>query len=59
MGVHGEIRGKSKIAAYLRYKEFAQDDSWDWHPRNKKEAKKAMVWDPQAEEWVLRFYAAK
>ena len=59
MGASGEVRGRTKFEVYERYKELMQDDSWDWHPRNKKDAKKSMVRDPDTEEWVLRYRALK
>jgi len=59
VGASGELRGKTRIEVYLRYQGLRQDDSWDWHPDNKKDTKKAMFRDPQTGEWVLRFYAAK
>ena len=59
MGASGEVRGRTKFEVYERYQELMQDDSWDWHPRNKKDAKKLMVRDPDTEEWVLSYRALK
>lgn len=58
-GVNGEVRGKSKIKAYLKYAEIAENEIFTRRipdPRNKKGCKKAMEWDPETEEWVLRYH---
>jgi len=55
----GEIRGSSKIAVYLEYKELADDGPWQEgipDPEKKKECKRRMEWDPNTEEWVLSYY---
>ncbi len=58
-GGGGELRGRTKFQVYERYKEKMQDQSWVWHPRNKKDAKKAMIQDPRTKECVLRFRVSK
>jgi len=55
----GEVRGGTKYQVYEKYQELMQNDSWTWHPHNKKDAKKAMIQDPQTKEWVLRYRAMK
>lgn len=58
-GLVDEVRGKSKIETYLRYKEVAENEMFTTripNPVNKKLCKKSMVWDPNTEEWVLHFH---
>ena len=58
-GTNGEVRGASKIEAYLKYAEIAENDMFPTRlpdPKNKKGCKRAMVWDPDTEEWVLHFH---
>ncbi|MBD3253677.1 MAG: hypothetical protein GF383_01215 [Candidatus Lokiarchaeota archaeon] len=58
-GVTDEIRGKSKIEVYLKYRSITMDDIFNTRipdPEKKKECKRQMVWDPNTEEWVLHFY---
>ncbi len=60
-GTHGEVRGRSKIHAYLEYAELveAYGDTFQDHypdPRNKKLCKRRMVQDPDTGEWVLSFH---
>ena len=57
-GTSGEIRGRSKIEAYLKYANEVEGygDLFLSHnpdPRNKKLCKSLMVQDPDAGEWVL------
>ena len=58
-GMSGEVRGKSKIDAYLHYlRETEGYEDWTSlpNPRHKKACKREMVWDPEAEEWVLHYH---
>ncbi len=60
-GMTGEVRGQSKIDAYLKYAEQVEDfgDTFQDHnpnPRDKKNCKKLMVQDPDTGEWVLHFH---
>ena len=59
-GMQDEVRGPSKIAAYLEYAELVEGygDTFQDHvpnPKNKKLCKRSMVQDPDTGEWVLRF----
>ena len=59
-GMHDEVRGPSKIAAYLEYAKLVEGygDTFQDHvpnPKNKKLCKRSMVQDPDTGEWVLRF----
>jgi len=60
-GISGEVRGKSKIEVYLKYEEKIQEigemfQEIDPYPRNKKQCKKQMIWDPEAGKWVLYYH---
>lgn len=58
-GVYGETRGKSKIEAYLEYKELTENGIMETHipnPQNKKLCKKMMEWDEETQEWVLHYH---
>lgn len=58
-GLNGEVRGRTKIEAYLEYQKIAENDLFTTKipdPKNKKECKRIMVWDPDAEEWVLHYH---
>jgi len=58
-GAVGEIRGKSKIEVYLKYREIAENENFQTRipdPKKKKYCKKEMVWDPETEEWVLYYH---
>lgn len=59
-GMVGEVRGQSKIEAYLKYAEkvgrlgeIFLSHSPD--PHNKKLCKKYTIQDPETGEWVLRY----
>ncbi len=57
----GEVRGPSKIDAYLNYAEQVEGlgdtfQSHDPDPRNKKLCKRLMVQDPGTGEWVLHIH---
>lgn len=60
-GTHGEVRGKSKIATYLKYTEIVEhakgimDDAHP-NPKYKKDCKKQMVQDPETGEWILQYH---
>ncbi len=59
-GTTGEVRGCSKIEAYLRYLELIEQcgDTFGWRipePEKKKLCKKEMVQDPNTGEWVLHY----
>lgn len=57
----GEVRGKTKIEAYLKYLDLLEGagdvfESYSPNPHNKKGCKEAMVRDPETREWVLHFH---
>ena len=59
-GMTDEVRGPSKIAAYLKYAELvdAHGDTFQSHnpdPDNNKLCKRLMNQDPETGEWVLCF----
>lgn len=59
-GTRGEVRGNSKIEAYLEYSELVDGygDLFQTHipdPKNKKLCKRLMDQDPETGEWVLRY----
>ena len=59
-GTTGEVRGKSKIEAYLRYVEIIDAHGETFltqypKPHNKKGCKREMVQDPETGEWVLYY----
>ena len=56
-----DVRGRSKIEAYLKYVEIVEDFSGTFeghhpNPKNKKRCKELMIQDPTTGEWVLRFH---
>lgn len=60
-GLTDEVRGRSKIEAYLAYVAVTESfgDTFsrlDPHPRNKKYCKSRMVLDPETGEWVLHYH---
>lgn len=57
-GFISEVRGCSKAEVYQKYVEDSDTEtfSYDPDPRYKKYCKKQMIWDPEAEEWVLHFH---
>ena len=60
-GMTGEVRGQSKIEAYLEYVQQVEGFgdtflSHDPDPRNKKLCKKLMVQDSEHGEWILHFH---
>jgi hypothetical protein len=60
-GLNGEIRGKSKIEVYLKYKEQVEKREAtfeDQHPdpKFKKLCKSLMFQDPSTGEWVLNYH---
>lgn len=60
-GMTGEVRGQSKIGAYLKYAEQVEGfgDTFQDHnpdPRNKKLCKRCMIQDPDTGEWVLYYH---
>lgn len=60
-GMTGEVRGQSKIDAYLRYVEELESangvfQTHEPDPKFKKYCKSLMVQDPDSGEWVLRFH---
>ncbi len=59
-GTSGEVRGRSKIDAYLKYAGEVEGfgDTFQDHdpdPRDKKLCKRLMVQDPETGEWVLSY----
>lgn len=57
-GAFGEVRGRSKIEAYLKYAELADGGVFGTRlpdPEHKKECKRSMVQDPDTGEWVLHY----
>lgn len=58
MGTGGEVRGKTKIQTYIKYKERCE--SWPGShapdPDGKKYCYKCMEWDDRREEWVLPYF---
>ena len=60
-GMTGEVRGRSKIEAYLEYAALVEGfgDTFqdrDPDPDYKKLCKREMSQDPSTGEWVLRFH---
>lgn len=60
-GLSGQIRGKSKIETYLKYKE--QVEQWEGlfedqqpDPKFKKHCKSLMFQDSSTGEWVLNYH---
>jgi hypothetical protein len=59
-GITDEFRGRTKIEAYLKYREYVDDHS-DFgtaipDPRSKKRCYSEMTQDPSTGEWVLVFH---
>jgi hypothetical protein len=58
MGRHWQtLRGKTKLEVYLKLRPILDEEIGFWSaisPRNKKDAKKAMEYDEEKKEWVLR-----
>jgi hypothetical protein len=60
-GTHGEVRGRSKIEAYLNYVELIEGFGAvfnDHFPdaKRKKACKNLMTLDPESGEWILRYH---
>ena len=61
-GISGTVTGKTKIACYLEFSQHRNRilEKYDFErnmvtPGNKREAYKAMAWDPEKQQWVLPF----
>ena len=63
-GIRDEVRGRTKIETWLRFKKENRSDeppygmTLDW-PRNKKEAYEMMRKDDDTGEWVLSYHFSK
>jgi len=57
-GASGEVSGRSKIEAYIKYQEITEgwDGSMDPDPKYKKFCKSLMELDPETGEWVLYYH---
>ena len=60
-GLNGQIKGKSKIEVYLKYKEKVEHlegifEEKHPDPKFKKYCKSLMFQDPSTGEWVLNYH---
>lgn len=60
-GIHGIVRGNSKIDTYLKYTMLVEEQGnglldRNPDPENKKGCKKLMERDPETGEWVLHYH---
>ncbi len=61
-GISGTVSGKTKIACYLKFSQHRDQILEKYFlernmvtPGNKRDAYKAMSWDQEKQQWVLRF----
>jgi hypothetical protein len=61
-GISGTVSGKTKIACYLKFAQHRDQILEKYFlernmvtPGNKRDAYKAMSWDQEKQQWVLRF----
>jgi hypothetical protein len=63
-GMHGDVRGRTKIETWLRFKRELRSDeppyglTLDW-PQSKAEAYRMMEKDEETGEWILRYHFGK
>lgn len=61
-GIRDEVRGPTKIAAWLKYKRsvrpriLARWEMTKYFPGTKKQAFRDMIWDEKTREWVLKYH---